>query len=435
MSKSPPSSKFSRTTKLLGAASRFAYGELSKKLQGANQLKAHKIFVKQALALANSLDQLKGFPMKLGQILSLDATGMIPPEVRQVLERLQNNASAVDTKLMKQVFESEIGANAKELEVNWNPIASASIGQVYRAQDKEKNQLVLKIQYPGIEHSLEGDLTLIRKMAPIFTSLTGRELNWNEIFDELSMMFQLEIDYDREGKMLQQFYDAVKKDDPWIIPKFYNRYSGRKVIAMEYIEGLTLTQWLETAPSKPDKIFVANSLISLFFRELFEWGIVQTDPNFANFLITEDNKIALLDFGATLEYGPDFVNKYRSLLRVLYKGNQDEVITQSIEFNLLDPRESKETQDLYFEMVNVAIAPFIQKSAFVFGNLDYVEEAKKTSLAFLRSTRFTPPPRHLIFLHRKLGGLYTLLQRLEVTIDLDFYWREWIDSGVQSSDI
>lgn len=425
MAKKPPSNSFLRSHKLVTAIGRYAVGEVKRKIKAEKNAIVSDGLRRQALNLIDSLDQLKGFPLKLGQLLSIDTAGILPDEIRVLFEKLQNQATPVNSATMEKVVASELGDQLLELEVDWRPLASASLGQVYQARFGTE-ELVLKVQYPDIDKSLDGDLLVLRKIIPLLSKLAGRSLDWNEVFAELSDMFRREIDYERELKMLQLFKQQVANDDPWYVPEAYEQFSSRRVIAMERLKGVTFTEWMANAPSESERYFVAHSCLELFCRELFDWGIVQTDPNFANFLILDSGKIGLIDFGASLEYGEGFVAKYRSLLNALAQGNPQEVIRLSVEFNLLDERESEAAKLSYLKMVEVSVAPFLLQGEFDFTSADHIQQSKETSLEFLRLARYTPPPRHLIFLHRKLGGLYSLLAKLNVQIDLRAYWNKWI---------
>lgn len=427
MAKSPPKSKFLRSAKLLTAAGRYAVGEFAQKYKTEQSARVNEAIFKRAAKLVESLDQLKGFPLKVGQLLSLDTTGILPDEIRQIFEKLQNQATPIDQDIMKEALEKELGSKINEIEVDWNPIASASLGQVYKAKTKDNHSIVLKIQYPGIEKSLDGDLLIIKKISPLITSLTGKKADLSGVFDELSEMFNREIDYQREAKMLSRFYLHTQDSTQWRVPKLYPEFCTSKVIAMEFLRGTSLLDWIATSPSQIEKEEMASQAIDLFCCELFQWNIVQTDPNFANFIILDDGRLGLLDFGASMEFGQGFVEKYRSLLLALKKGDANEVIRLSVEFELLDNRESDKVKQTYLKMVEVSVRPFLQKGAFKFKDESYIELTKNVSLDFIRETKYSPPPKHLLFLHRKLGGIYSLLHRLDVELDLKIFWARWID--------
>ncbi len=429
MSKSPPKNKFMRSAKLLSAAGKFAVGEVSRRYKSEYSSRVNDAVIARAVKLVQSLDHLKGFPLKLGQLLSLDTTGILPDEIRQVFIKLQSNATPVDHDLMKSVFQKELAACASELQVDWNSIASASLGQVYLAEDHNHEKLVLKIQYPGIESSLEGDMFIIKKLTPMISALSGKQIDLDGVFAELKEMFEKEVDYRNEAQMIERFSNLIQESDAWRSPKLRREFCSDHIIAMEYLEGISIQTWIHQNPSKEQKLEIAKTCIDLFCCELFEWNLVQTDPNFANFLICPDGKLGLLDFGATQEFDHQFVEKYRALLIALRKSTPAEVLRLSEEFDLIDPRENDLAQQSYLKMVEISVRPFVQKGEFYFRDDEYLELTKKSSWDFIKHAKYSPPPRHLIFLHRKLGGLYNLLHQMDIRLDLDTFWQRWIDKS------
>tara|TARA_R110000868_G_scaffold99515_5_gene273800 strand:- start:7207 stop:8496 length:1290 start_codon:yes stop_codon:yes gene_type:complete len=427
MSKSPPKNKFMRSAKLLSAAGKFAIGEVGRRYKTEYSSKVNEALMARAIKLVQSLDHLKGFPLKVGQLLSLDTTGILPDEIRQVFIKLQSNATPVDHQLMKTVFNQQLGELAKELTVDWTSIASASLGQVYLAHDQAGNKLALKIQYPGIESSLDGDMFIIKKLTPLLTALSGKKIDLDGVFSELHEMFEKEVDYRNEARMIERFSSLIQTNQLWRSPKLFERYCSDHIIAMEFLEGESIQTWIHSHPEQSSRDEIAKICIDLFCCELFEWNLVQTDPNFANFLICQDGKLGLLDFGATQEFELDFVEKYRSLLIALRKSSPEEVIRLSEEFNLIDPREDQQTKESYLKMVEVSVRPFVQKGEFYFRDDEYLEATKKSSWEFIKNAKYSPPPRHLLFLHRKLGGLYNLLHQMDIKLDLDPFWNRWIE--------
>jgi aarF domain-containing kinase len=199
---------------------------------------------------------------------------------------------------------------------------------------------------------------------------------------------------------------------------------------MTWETGTPMGQWLREPDPKPsDRLWVAQALLELYCREFFEWGLVQTDPNFGNFLVREaERRIVLLDFGATLEFERDFRQRYVRLLRAAAAGDDRRVVEDAVTFGLLDARESPETQGLFVTFLATAVEPFEgSKQPFAFRDAGYAERSAEISRRFLRSLAFSPPPKRLLFLHRKLGGIFQLLKKLDVELDLRPYWKRMID--------
>jgi aarF domain-containing kinase len=167
--------------------------------------------------------------------------------------------------------------------------------------------------------------------------------------------------------------------------------------------------------------------MDLYYKEFYEWGFVQTDPNYANFLIRERRdmpvQLVVLDFGAALRYTEEFRRDYKTLVRTVVEGDRQETLDALVRFQLIDQRESREVIDKLINVVRLGLEPFEKsRQPFRFSDADYSRRNREALLTFTQSLKYSPPPRRLIFLHRKLGGVFAFLKRLNVEIDLTPYW-------------
>jgi predicted unusual protein kinase regulating ubiquinone biosynthesis (AarF/ABC1/UbiB family) len=166
----------------------------------------------------------------------------------------------------------------------------------------------------------------------------------------------------------------------------------------------------------------------LYLEEFFNHGMVQTDPNPGNFLITPQNKIALLDFGAVKTYDQDFVEGYRKVLLASYRGDSQALLQDSFRMGFIDRRESDEALNIYLEMMGFLIEPFRREIAFDFSDNSFFIKSRDLSWEMTKKCSYSPPPKDLLFLHRKLAGIFIFLKRLDVKIRLRDYWH-YIDLG------
>ncbi|MCB0420520.1 MAG: hypothetical protein KDD61_05965 [Bdellovibrionales bacterium] len=229
-----------------------------------------------------------------------------------------------------------------------------------------------------------------------------------------------------EIEVLDFVYKQTLDDSFFSAPKPYHDLSTEKVLAMEYCEGVTLNQWIQTNPGVGSRRIVGVKLLDHFVREFLEWNVVQTDPNFGNFLVQEDPlKVILLDFGSTLRYSKEFIDEYKKTILVAQSGDVDKTFEQAVAFGLLDAREGQDVRQHFLLMMQLSIEPFVSMDQpFDFSSLDYERRSRAAVLNFTKSLKFSPPPRKIIFLHRKLGGLFNLMKRLDVQIDLRPYWQQ-----------
>lgn len=393
----------------------------------ASELKTR---VEQAMLVAENLGRLKGAFMKAGQLLSLDATDYLPPEASEILSRLQGQAEPVAFDVIRGVLEAELGTSLARLDaLEESPAASASIGQVHRAR-VDGRAVAVKIQYPGIAESIDADIGLLEKLGTSWLTMTRRPIDVEQVFEELRTILHLEADYERERQYLERFAERLATEPRFEVPRTFPELSTKRVLTMSWEDGVPLGAWIAKGPSFERRESIGRALLDLYCLEFFEWGMVQTDPNYGNFLVRSDERtLCLLDFGATVEYEPAFRERYVDLLRTVARGNEQAIVDAGIAFELLDAREPRETRELFAAMMKSSMEPFERhRQPFLFRDADYAVRSRDVGLAFVRSLRFSPPPRRLLFLHRKLGGLFQLLRRLDLRLDLVPYWERMVSS-------
>lgn len=424
----PPSSPLERSLRLFSAATQIAGREISRKVKDVVREKLDdnlpelvKTRIAQAKILTQSLSQLKGAAMKVGQLISIDAADFLPPEAVEILSQLQNKSDPVDFEIMQKMILNELGKEKFELihHLNEVNVAAASIGQVYKAKLQGEN-IALKVQYPGVAESIDSDISVLKKILVPLLQLSGRNINLDETFKEIEIMLKLEVDYTNEADCLSTYREYIKDNQDYIVPTVFKDFSTRRLLCMSWEDGLMFTDWLKTNPSQETRIALAEKILNLYMLEFFEWGFVQTDPNFGNFLVQENPlRLVLLDFGSTKRYERPFIESYKNLLQTFAERNQDSTVRVAIETGLLDERESLEAKGNFFKMMQIAMEPFWpENQPFSFASQDYAKRNRDAILKFTASLKYSPPPRQIIFLHRKLGGIFNLLKRMEVTLDL-----------------
>lgn len=432
---------WSRSRHVFGMAAGVAGHELRHQLRtrisasaeklGASELRTR---IEQAKLLAEGMGRLKGAFMKAGQLLSIDASDLLPPEAVEILSKLQGQAEPVAFPVMRGVLEAELGVERLALlsALEPQPVASASIGQVYRARAFDR-AVAIKVQYPGIVESIDADVELLQKLGSSWLTLTRRDIDLGGTFQELRGILKLEADYARERHYLELFRARLASDERFVVPTSFEPLCSARVLTMSWEDGVPLHDWIRTAPARSLRIELARAALDLYCREFFEWGMVQTDPNFGNFLIRPaERRIVLLDFGATVEYDDDFRRGYVGLLRAVARGDAAQIAEHGIGFGLLDARESAETRASFVEMLQNAAEPFERaRQPFRFADAEYAKRSTEVVRRFVGGLRFSPPPRRLIFLHRKLGGLFQLLKRLDVELDLYPYWVRMLAEPVE----
>ncbi|MCM0605913.1 MAG: AarF/ABC1/UbiB kinase family protein [Xanthomonadaceae bacterium] len=423
--KSPPKTLFSRSKEILGLTAKIITKEVSHRVSQKVDRITHQI--DQAQAMVETLSSLKGAAMKAGQWIVLEARDYLPPEVIQVLSQLQDKGSHMDISDVNEIIKKELSQESSALiqSLSPEPIGSASIGQVHKATYRGES-IALKVQFPGIAESIDSDLSLMGKVVTTMTGLTGKKINFAPLLEELRIVLKQEVDYKQELKLAHRYRELLKHDTRFVVPKVYPELSSSRIIALEWIEGKRFTDWIQTQPPLHHREHISKLLIDLYCMEFYDWGLVQTDPNPANFLIIETDslpKLAVLDFGATLEYTAEFKREYIELLCVIEGGKREEIFQTASKFGFIDPRESEDTQNLFNKLMDVSVEPFRKDlQPFHFGNIDYAKRVRDSVIEFAKKVKFSSPPKKLIFINRKLGGVFNIIKMLDVKLDLVPYW-------------
>jgi aarF domain-containing kinase len=430
-------SVFSRSVELLNTARKIAGHEISQKIKESVTQKYEdfapekvKTRVEQAKILAESLSQLKGAAMKVGQLLSLDSSDILPKEVTEVLSQLQNKAEPVPFDSLEKIFVENIDAKLyNELKIDRTPYSAASIGQVHVAYYHGK-KLALKVQYPGVRESIHSDLAILQKVGGVFLSVSGKKMDLGPLFKEFESVLIQETDYIRELNLMTQYRRHLQSADLssfYAAPEPVPELSSESVLAMSFEEGLPLREWIDSQPTKEQKHNIAHLILDLYCREFFDWGLVQTDPNYGNFLVRDNKKLVLLDFGATVQYERSFVQDYCNVLIALDSRDDQKILDASIAFHLIDPRESDETKKKYISFMKLSLEPFSKNlQPFNFADKDYAARSLEVGRDFTSSLKYSAPPKHILLLHRKLGGIFNILRKMEITLDLIPYWEKML---------
>lgn len=440
-SKIPPTGIFSRSKELISLAASIGAKELGGRFTdvlGDSPIKKLSLQLDQARVVMESLGRLKGAAMKVGQLLSMEARDFFPPEVTEVLSQLQSQAPPVEYESIEKILLAELGEQRlNELEqVSRLPIAAASIGQVHKARWRGQD-IVVKIQYPGIAESIPSDLQILKSLTSVLLPLARKNIDTDALFAELESVLIQETDYLQEAIFLKSYKDVVVYLNamytsecgatPFSVPDVLEDISSKKVLAMTFEEGLHVDDFLRTYPTQELRNIYGQMILDLYIAEFFKFGRVQTDPNFSNFIfkpapVLRQSRLIVVDFGATRLFTDDFIQKYRSLFFSILSGDQKAAFEKSVDMKFLSSQESPECQEAFWEMLRQSAEPFSEhRQPFEFGDVDYVSRARKVALKFTGLIRYSPPPHELIFLHRKLGGVFQLLKTLEAKIDLRPY--------------
>lgn len=419
-----PSSRIGRLARLGSLASGVAGGMLA---EGARQLAQGKkprmgnllLTPANAQRVADQLAQLRGAAMKVGQLLSMDAGSLMPPELAEILARLRENARTMPMSQVVEVLETHWGKGWEKhfSRFSFTPAAAASIGQVHRACDKGGRELAVKIQYPGVRRSIDSDVDNVATLLKL-SGLLPKNLNVAPLLNEAKRQLHEEADYHHEAQCLQRFRQLLDGDADFLLPEAINALTSTDILVMSWVEGVAVES-LDTAPQAVrDRI--ASRLIGLFFRELFEFRLIQTDPNFANYrYVAEHEQVVLLDFGATRVYPLDTVEAYRDLMQAAVRSDRFAMTAAARAIGYFDEHIHDQQRDAVVDLFALACEPLRHVGRYDFAGSDLPLRLRDAGMKLSMDRDFWhTPPAHALFLHRKLGGLYLLAARLKAQVDV-----------------
>jgi predicted unusual protein kinase regulating ubiquinone biosynthesis (AarF/ABC1/UbiB family) len=371
----------------------------------------------QIEVLIHQLGELKGTAMKVGQTLSMYGEHLLPKEVNEILKSLQQNSPPLAWSAVEPVLRQELSTRFGELEIEHTPVAAASIGQVHRARRRSDGTvLALKVQYPGVDQAVDTDIKLIKFILSI-SDLVPRGPRFDQVFAEIREMFLQEVDYTQELKATEAFYQRLTSDPLYHVPRPYPEYSTRRVLATEFIEGQRADSPEVQALSQERRNQIGEAFFKLYLRELLEFQDMQTDPHLGNYMIqTDPDRLILLDFGAVRTVPPDFLNSYIELMQGGLNNDARQMERGGRLLGLLTAEDSLELVDDYVKLCRLLMEPFNQ-GVYDWGASDLPKRVAAQVSRIAYAYKLRAPPRELVFLDRKLGGVFIFLSVLKCKFD------------------
>ncbi len=418
------SSRLERMMKLGGMGAGVAASSLAGKMKnfigrrGRDDEELTDNLRKNAEKMADVLGELKGASMKIGQILSADPE-MIPPEFAEGLERLQRSAPPMTWMTVKTQIETalDLPIDAVFRDFNPEPIGAASIGQVHRATLDTGEDVAIKIQYPGVADALESDMETLRSMLIWARPFIDRE-RLNHYFDEIREVLLIEADYVNEAEQLARFREHFAEKPEFRIPEPHIELTRPTVLIMEYIEGEKLDHALERLEADERDVLLGRfiGMYVWMFHELFE---LHADPHPGNFMLDEDGRMVLLDFGAVREFEPEFSDAILELLDTCWENDPERALRiyeqtgfggENFRFEDFDP-------ELITEYHEIVLAPFMTTGKFDFGAWQPAIDSKTFMMRNPAFMKLIPPPDALLYF-RVLSGIKGLLAKFGARINV-----------------
>lgn len=307
-----------------------------------------------AQKLRQSLEELGPTFIKLGQVLST-RPDLMPPVYIGELEGLQDRVEAMSHAELMQQLLCELGHPDEVFaEFDAEPLAAASIGQVHFARLRSGEEVIVKVQRPGIEKTVQNDLEIMLGLARLSESRSpeARRLGIKDMVEEFSRMFLRELDYAREARNTERVYQNFAADERVLIPRVYWGYTTGKVLTEEYIVGVKLNDLEEIDRQGWDRRKVSQLGTETFLSQIVLHGFYQADPHPGNILLLDENRIAFIDFGQI-----GFLNETRlislgELLLAISKQNMDKAMSSLQEMGIVGEIDSiEEFQEDFADLI------------------------------------------------------------------------------------
>jgi predicted unusual protein kinase regulating ubiquinone biosynthesis (AarF/ABC1/UbiB family) len=379
--------------------------------------------------IAETLGELKGAVMKVGQMASI-ASDVLPPEFSDALSKLQKEAPPMKFEVIADQIEAELGASPDVLFSSFDhePFAAASIGQVHRARTDDGREVIVKVQYPGVQGAVDSDLSQLKIALRASGIVTVSKASLDAGFAELRTRLHEELDYCNEADNVRAFRKFHARH-PWmVVPDVVGERSAMKVLTLTYEEG--------DAPGKVDGLNYTQEerdelglrLFQMMCEQIFVYGRIHGDPNPGNLAFRRDGKIVLYDFGCVKDLKQHIVEAYRDTIQFGIAEDYDRVDESLITLGLRNVAGPHPGPDYYKPWRDTFANPFMDHPVFDFAKADIHDRVMKLIPKAMKHMSSFQVAKELIFLDRMVSGHYGNLRALRARLPVTEILFPYLDS-------
>jgi predicted unusual protein kinase regulating ubiquinone biosynthesis (AarF/ABC1/UbiB family) len=416
-----PTGRLGRVVRLAGVGARAGAGLLLSK-SGTNA----------AEYAADVLGTLRGLAAKVGQTLSY-VDGIVPEAQREAYERalakLRDAAPQSSPEAITRLIEEELGAPVSVLFRSFDeaPFASASIGQVHRATLLDGRTVAVKVQHPGIASAVESDLQNASLMEGLVSTLGPKGMNAKAAYDEVAARFREELDYTLEAKRQRQFTELHAGDSTIRIPAVIAERSSRRVLTSELVQGLDFEA--AAAAGEAERVAWAETLWRFVFKGNLVGGMFNADPHPGNYLFGSNGVVTFLDFGCVQPIEEQRMPHARAMHKAAIA--RDESTFAAAAARLLGTRGGEYgTRAVAYSrrcFEPMFASPFHLTRAYTASLVHEISELKR--FIWAKDGSFVMLPPTMVFLNRLQFGFYSVLARLDVTVDYASVERDFLSQA------
>lgn len=371
----------------------------------------------------DGLKNLKGSALKVAQMLSMDKS-IMPQQYVDKFSLSQFSVPPLSAPLVRKTFKKYLGQYPENLYDTFTPDATnaASIGQVHKATKDGKN-LAVKIQYPGVAESIISDLALVKPFAIRMFNLKGKDSE--KYFKEVEDKLLEETDYDLELRQSIEMTQMCSHIENLRFPKYYNEYSSAKILTMEWIDGLHLSEFAKQNSDRALGDRIGQVLWDFYMFQMHALKQVHADPHPGNFLVDKQGNLVAIDFGCIKKVPMEFYTPYFELANKESINNPTIFNQKLYELEILrkddTPQEIVYFTKIFHELLQLFTQPF-HADHFDFSDEEFFgriavmgeEFAKDTQLRKMNGNRGS---KHFLYINRTFFGLYNLLHDIKARVD------------------
>ncbi|AEI50948.1 ABC1 kinase family protein [Runella slithyformis] len=429
-----PTSKVARATQFLKTGAKIGGNYLKynvKKLMDPTMTR-DELHRDNATDVYESLSELKGSALKVAQMLSMDRS-VLPRQYVDKFQMSQYSAPPLSGPLVVKTFRGYFGKSPHELYDSFdiNAMNAASIGQVHLAM-KDGKRLAVKVQYPGVAESISSDLKMVKPMAVTLFGLNEKDVE--RYTEEVETKLLEETDYDLELRRSIEISEACKHIEGLIFPKYYPELSSKRILTMDWLEGLHLKDFLQTNPTQEARDRIGQLLWDFYDHQVHQLRQVHADPHPGNFLMRPDGTMGVIDFGCVKVIPDYFYENYFTLINP--DTVDDDALTEKIFYNLEflvkedGPREKVLFTDLFKQMIRLLGQPFASEE-FDFGDHSYFDTVyafadELAKVEEIRNSKVARGSKDGLYVNRTYFGLYSMLNELGAKVKTNR--PEWLRS-------
>jgi aarF domain-containing kinase len=369
---------------------------------------------KSAERFYNTATELQGLLIKTGQVIGTRAD-IFPDEYVEVLSRLHDEVPPRPFDEMRALIEEELGKPLAEVfaEFAETPIASASLAQVHRARLHDGRDVAVKVQYPGIDDVVRVDLQNIQLLVR-FANRVLRDFDFTPIVEELTQNIPDELDFIHEGHNAEATARNFAGEANIIVPQIYWEHTTRRVLVMEYIEGIKITDFAAMDAAGIDRQAVAQLLVESYARQIFAHGFFHADPHPGNLFVRPGPKLAILDYGLAKRLSPQFLRDFVRLMAAMVAGDRDGLVAA---FRALGFK-TRHDGDGGFEALGEAMATRMARNEEFTRDKALLGEFQQRMMRLLRENPIVKVPGEFLLIGRVMGLLSGIGTQLGSQVNL-----------------